>query len=283
MTRRWIFVTSLLAALALPASPAQAQKKPSKANLAAAKAQFEAAETHYRLQEYEQALDAYKESYRLSQQPELLFNIGQCYRKLGRDEEALLSYQAFLRDVPKSPNRAEVEGLIARTQENIAAKAAATAAEEEAKRLAAAEAAQREEDARREAERRAALDASQPASSPVSAPAPIVTPTTPEEGAAPAGRVWLGLGGAGLAGGLALGGVALLGARRASDLQLDGNAQESRDALDQALLLGNFSTGLCVAGAAGLVVGIVLGRRSAQDEPVSLVLSPRGAAAAWRF
>src|SRR5262249_44458780 len=48
-----------------------------------------------------------------SQAPELLFNIGQCYRNLGRYEEATKSYQAFLRVTPNAPNRAKVEALIA--------------------------------------------------------------------------------------------------------------------------------------------------------------------------
>lgn len=73
---------------------------------------FEEAETAYRLQEFEKALEGYKEVYRLTRSPEILFNLGQCYRQLGRYEEALKSYRAFLRDLPDTEYRASVETII---------------------------------------------------------------------------------------------------------------------------------------------------------------------------
>jgi tetratricopeptide (TPR) repeat protein len=61
---------------------------------------FEAAEDAYKRREYEAALDNYRAAYRLSMEPLLLYNIAQCYRFLGQDEEALRTYKAFLFDAP---------------------------------------------------------------------------------------------------------------------------------------------------------------------------------------
>lgn len=79
---------------------------------AAAKARFEEAERHFKLQEYSDALDDYKDVYRVSGKAEILFNIAQCYRKLGRLQEALDTYETFLRDVPQTPLRKDVEAVI---------------------------------------------------------------------------------------------------------------------------------------------------------------------------
>jgi tetratricopeptide (TPR) repeat protein len=45
--------------------------------------------------------------------PALLFNRAECHRKLGDTDEALDDYRQFLSDLPKAPNRAEVERRIA--------------------------------------------------------------------------------------------------------------------------------------------------------------------------
>jgi hypothetical protein len=79
---------------------------------------YDEAEIHYQLQEWEKALEKYKEAYRLSREPEMLFNIGQCYRMLKKYDEAIKSYNAFQREVPSSPQRANVAALIAKTEED---------------------------------------------------------------------------------------------------------------------------------------------------------------------
>jgi hypothetical protein len=45
--------------------------------------------------------------------PALLFNRGECHRKLGDNDAALEDYRQFLSDLPKAPNRAAVEKRIA--------------------------------------------------------------------------------------------------------------------------------------------------------------------------
>src|SRR5688572_3176452 len=54
----------------------------------------------YKAGEYEAALAEYKEAYRLDRDPGLLFNIGLCYAKLGREDEAR---EVFLAVEEKAP------------------------------------------------------------------------------------------------------------------------------------------------------------------------------------
>jgi tetratricopeptide (TPR) repeat protein len=74
---------------------------------------FEEAERFYKVQKFQEALSIYEELYLKTGSPELLYNIAQCYRLLGDYDKALLSYNSFLRDVPETELRAQVEGLIA--------------------------------------------------------------------------------------------------------------------------------------------------------------------------
>jgi tetratricopeptide (TPR) repeat protein len=85
------------------------------------RASFEDAESHYKLQEYDIALKDYAESYRITKAPEILFNIGQCYRQLNKPEEAIKSYKTYLREIPNAPNRVNVEATIAEMEAKLAA------------------------------------------------------------------------------------------------------------------------------------------------------------------
>src|SRR6185369_5467031 len=64
---------------------------------------------HFNLDEWKEAAAEFKEAYRLHPDPLFLYNIGQCYRKLGDHAEALSYYRKYLRAAPKASNRAEVE------------------------------------------------------------------------------------------------------------------------------------------------------------------------------
>lgn len=61
---------------------------------------------------YEEALKKYQEIYRRGQKPKSLFNIGQCWRSLGKTKEALTSFRLYLAEIPDAPNRKEIEELI---------------------------------------------------------------------------------------------------------------------------------------------------------------------------
>src|SRR5687767_13864814 len=91
----------------LLSSPIYAQSAPSE-SFAEAIRLFEAAEADYKEQKYEAALEGYEGAYLLSKEPGLLFNIAQCYRLLGKKEEALLTYRRYLEEVPSTPYRQEI-------------------------------------------------------------------------------------------------------------------------------------------------------------------------------
>ena len=95
--------------LAVPAFGTDADK-------AAAKAHFEAATRLYDVHEYAKAVDEYKAAYLAKPDPAFLFNVGQCYRKLGKLDKALEFYQEYLKKAPPDdPNRANVEARIRNT------------------------------------------------------------------------------------------------------------------------------------------------------------------------
>jgi hypothetical protein len=86
---------------------------------------FKSAQVHYDLKEYGAALEDFKTSYRLVQDPVMLFNIAQCHFFLGQNEEALGFYRNFLRRSPDAPNRATVERKIQDLERKVAAAAKA--------------------------------------------------------------------------------------------------------------------------------------------------------------
>lgn len=74
------------------------------------------ASVHYDLQEFRKALTEFREAYRLKNDPVILFDMGQCNRKMGKYREAIDFYKSYLRKVPSGTNRAEAERLIAESE-----------------------------------------------------------------------------------------------------------------------------------------------------------------------
>lgn len=97
-------------ALAQPAPSSQPSTADDKRTRA--KERFFSAEASYQSGEYQKALVAYQEAYELSKEPALLYNVGQCHYKLAQYEKALASYKEYLRLVPNSPLRADLERLL---------------------------------------------------------------------------------------------------------------------------------------------------------------------------
>jgi hypothetical protein len=111
---------SLLLLLLLSATPALAAP-PTLEEKAKAREHYQKGLTHYDIKEYSDALAEFKNAYRVVQDPAFLFNIAQCYRKLGQDIEALDYYRNYLRRFPNAPNHAEVERRIQEIERELAA------------------------------------------------------------------------------------------------------------------------------------------------------------------
>jgi tetratricopeptide (TPR) repeat protein len=58
------------------------------------------------------AIHEYTLAYEKLQDPFVLFNRAECYRRLGQAEKAVSDYRAFLEAVPAAPNRADIEAKI---------------------------------------------------------------------------------------------------------------------------------------------------------------------------
>jgi len=58
------------------------------------------------------AIHEYTLAYEKLQDPFVLFNRAECYRRIGQGEKAMGDYRAFLEAVPTAPNRADIEAKI---------------------------------------------------------------------------------------------------------------------------------------------------------------------------
>jgi len=106
-----------------------------------AKAAFVRGNTAYNLGKYAEAIAEFEKAYALSRLPDILFNLGQCYRKQWEAEKrselgrrALHYYEALVREAPSSKVRGDADQFIA----EIAPAVAAAEAQERQGRIAAA-------------------------------------------------------------------------------------------------------------------------------------------------
>lgn len=60
------------------------------------------------------AIDEYTAAYAKLEDPVVLFNRGECYRRTGDADKAVADYRAFLDAVPHAPNRADINAKIAK-------------------------------------------------------------------------------------------------------------------------------------------------------------------------
>ena len=61
---------------------AHAQKEPAQADIDAAKILFDQAQIAYNAENWSVALESYQKAYSIAKKPTILFNIGQCHRKM---------------------------------------------------------------------------------------------------------------------------------------------------------------------------------------------------------
>jgi tetratricopeptide (TPR) repeat protein len=114
MTRRLICL-ALALAVAAPAAQLTAPRvahADSDPATRAAKRHNERAEKLFALGKFSEALGEYQEAYDAKPLPGLLFNIGQCYRNLGEYDQAIFSFQKYLKLKPDAENREQVEEYI---------------------------------------------------------------------------------------------------------------------------------------------------------------------------
>jgi hypothetical protein len=71
------------------------------------------------------AVVEFTKAYQSLKDPTILFNRGECQRKLGNNADALMDYELFLSEMPAAPNRASVESRIAALREAVKAESAA--------------------------------------------------------------------------------------------------------------------------------------------------------------
>lgn len=106
-----------MAVALLLSSGVQAQSKGSGATApskekAEAKAHYDQGTVHFNLDEWPQAIEEFKAAYRGFPDATFLYNIAQCYRKMGNVADALSFYKKYLRERPDAPNRGEVQKRI---------------------------------------------------------------------------------------------------------------------------------------------------------------------------
>lgn len=236
-----------------------------------AAALFQKAEAYYTVQEFDKALELYKEAYLLSLQPELIFNMAQCYRQMGRYEEALKSYRSFLRQLPDTPLKENVEKLIADTEALLASSREGGSP---------------------------ALPATAPVAPPPKNPetgsvvvgtgpteiAPDPEPPKERAGLPGSSKLLFGLAAGSGAVGLIVGAQALASADLTLDfettLEMDQVRFTRSRAVAQAIVSDMFLVGALVSGGFGVLKA--LKAKKARSEP-RLTLSPRGASLSLRF
>jgi tetratricopeptide (TPR) repeat protein len=89
------------------------------ASAAQGKERFLAGAQAYREGRYRDAIDLFRQANTLDPHPEMLFNIGQGYEKLGEYANALSAYRQYLRFSPAAPDRPNVEATIRNLEQRL--------------------------------------------------------------------------------------------------------------------------------------------------------------------
>jgi tetratricopeptide (TPR) repeat protein len=107
----------LCVVLALCAAPAHAQ-----IDTARARVVFQQAAKAYHTADYERAIKLFRRAYQLDPRPELIYNVGQAYEKLGNVPEALRWFRQYLRLAPDAKDGATVQAGIASLERRLGAR-----------------------------------------------------------------------------------------------------------------------------------------------------------------
>lgn len=121
--RNWILIALLLCMLAPPAwadDPALAQPKEPAARL-----HFTQGNRLYRVRKFDEAVAEYQAGAVIEPAPVFDYNLGQCYRKLGKHADAIWHYERFLRNgQPEGELHALVTDFLRQLREELARKPA---------------------------------------------------------------------------------------------------------------------------------------------------------------
>ena len=118
-------ILSVTAAVTLPpATPPRAGSasaaNATDAKTAGARAHMRQGSAYYDLNHFREAYDEFEQAYLLEQDPALLYNMGQCQRKLGHTEDALHFYKTYLRYAPSGPRSVEAQNHIRDLEDDLA-------------------------------------------------------------------------------------------------------------------------------------------------------------------
>lgn len=102
-----------------PAPPAEADDSRQDTQLEQAMRAYKSGTKNYNRAQYDAALADFKEAATLYASPDFQYNIGLCYEKLGKNEEAVRAYVTYLKTKPNAEDRPNVEDRIQRLQERI--------------------------------------------------------------------------------------------------------------------------------------------------------------------
>ena len=117
-------VLVLIAAAALAGSSRSAIAQGKANNDASAREVYREATQRYDMNDFAGALEGFKRAYALHSDPVILYNMAQCYRQLGDDEQAIKLYRSYLRNSSNAPNALQVTQLIATLEQSVSAKRA---------------------------------------------------------------------------------------------------------------------------------------------------------------
>ena len=81
--------------------------------------------TYYKLTKYDDAIREFEAAYEAKADAALLYNLAQCHRLAGHDNDALRLYRSYLHDAPRGPYHADAEDKIKALEKSLADKAAA--------------------------------------------------------------------------------------------------------------------------------------------------------------
>jgi tetratricopeptide (TPR) repeat protein len=108
---------------------ARAQAAETAANMSEARALFMAGRVAFDEGRYEAAVKHFEASYEQSKRPALLYNIGQCYDRMRRDEEAISAFERYLAVETDPEMRASVETRMIALRAAVASRKPAPAAQ----------------------------------------------------------------------------------------------------------------------------------------------------------